>query len=490
MNDELCYLSAADIATGVRRRDFSPVEVVDAFLARIDTNNKHVNAYVTVIAEDARERARAAEKGVLAGRLDGPLHGVPIAIKDLSDHKAGVPNSSGSKPLADFVSPTTSLQVQRLEGAGAIVLGKTNTPEFGARSTTDNYIFGPTSTPFAPGKNAGGSSGGSAAAVGAGLAAMATASDGGGSIRIPASLCGIYGLKPTAGLIPRKARPDAFGFHTPFGDIGPVTRTVDDAALMMEVLTDHEPRDPFSPPGRDLEYRSAVDHSVEGIKVAYSSDLGIFPVEPAVSQIVERAVKALEPLVKIVEAPQFKLDRSNDELSALWWQEIGVANATIAARWKAQGIDLLGKHAEELSPEFRESAEKGSVLSALDYRMGDIARTEVYDRFEDLFETYDVLITPTVGVLPFDNRDDGNTLGPSTVCGQKIDPVLGWILTYPLNFTGHPAASVPAGFTADGLPVGLQIIGRRFSERTILAVSGALERVNPWAWAYKSLIPF
>src|SRR5205823_3707715 len=213
------------------------VEVVDYFLDRIDRDNHTVNAYVLVLHEDARRLAREAEKAVVSGARLGPLHGLPIAIKDLFDFKAGVPNTFGCKPFRDWTPAVSATYVSRLEAAGAIVLGKTNTPEFGHRGLTDNYLFGPTSTPFRPGKNAGGSSGGSAAAVADGLAPIAQGSDGGGSIRIPAAWCGVYGFKPSFGRVATVARPDAFLLAVPFAHAGPLARSVADAVLMLNAIT-------------------------------------------------------------------------------------------------------------------------------------------------------------------------------------------------------------------------------------------------------------
>ena len=268
MAEELCFTPATELAFRIRRRDLSPVEVVDAFLDRIEDRNGRINAYVTVLDEEARKKAKEAERLLGSGRPLGPLHGVPVAIKDLFDFKAGVRNTFGSKPLADFVPRQSVTYVERLEEAGAIVLGKTNTPEFGHKGATDNLLFGPTSTPFAPGKNAGGSSGGSAAAVADGLAAIAQGTDSGGSIRIPASFCGVYGLKASFGRVATASRPDAFVTHTPFSHSGPLSRTIEDAALMVDVMTGPHPRDPFSLPNDGTDYLVATRQSIEGMRVA------------------------------------------------------------------------------------------------------------------------------------------------------------------------------------------------------------------------------
>jgi Asp-tRNA(Asn)/Glu-tRNA(Gln) amidotransferase A subunit family amidase len=487
VSGDLCFVSATELASRIRRRDLSPVEVVDAFLERIEERNGEIGAYVTVIGEEARDAAREAERAVGSGEPLGPLHGVPVAIKDLFDYKAGVRNTFGSKPLAGHVPQHDATYVERLEGAGAIILGKTNTPEFGHKGATDNLHFGPTSTPFAPGKNAGGSSGGSAAAVADGLCAIAQGTDAGGSIRIPASFCGVYGFKASFGRVASVTRPDAFVSHTPFSHSGPLSRTVEDAALMLGAMSGPHPRDPLSLPDEGIDYIAATRRSIKGMRVAYSPNFGIFPVEERVLSVVEEAVRAFEEAGARVEGVDVELGHGQRELCELWMREVGVKSAEIVANLKDAGVvDLLGEHREDLTPEFAGLVEKGWGMGAVEHRKDDVVRTEVFDALQDLFDDYDLLLTPTLAVPPFDNADDGNTVGPSEVNGEEVDPLLGWCLTYPVNFTGHPAASVPAGFT-DGLPVGLQIVGRRFADETVLAASAAFERIRPWHDSYDKL---
>jgi Asp-tRNA(Asn)/Glu-tRNA(Gln) amidotransferase A subunit family amidase len=488
VSGELCFTPAAELASRIRRRDLSPVEVVEAFLARIEERNGGINAYVTVIGDEAREVARQAERAVMAGDLLGPLHGVPVAIKDLFDYKVGIRNTFGSKPLAGYVPHQNATYVERLEGAGAIVLGKTNTPEFGHKGATDNFLFGPTSTPFAPSKNAGGSSGGSAAAVADGLCAIAQGTDAGGSIRIPASFCGAYGFKASFGRVASATRPDAFLSHTPFSHSGPLSRTVEDAALMLGAMAGPHPRDPFSLPDEGTDYGAATRWPVEGMRIAYSPDFGVFPVEERVLSVIEEAVRAFEDVGAHVEEASVGFGRDQREMCELWLREVGVKSAEIVSNLKDAGVaDLLGEHREDLTPEFAGLLEKGHAMGAVEYRKDEVVRTEVFDAIQDLFDEYDLLVTPTLAVPPFDNADDGNTLGPSEVNGEEVDPLLGWCLTYPINFTGHPAASVPAGFTEDGLPIGMQIVGRRFADGAVLAASAAFERVRPWHNSYDVL---
>src|SRR5215213_2724555 len=447
-------MPAAELASRIRRRDLSPLEVVEAFLRRIEERNDAINAYVTIIGDEALEVAREAERAVISGDLLGPLHGVPVAIKDLFDYKVGVRNTFGSKPLAGYVPRQNATYVERLEGAGAIVLGKTNTPEFGHKGATDNFLFGPTSTPFAPGKNAGGA----------------------------------YGFKASFGRVASATRPDAFLSHTPFSHSGPLSRTVEDAALMLGAMAGSHPRDPFSLPDEGTDYVAATRRSVGGMRIAYSPNFGVFPVEERVLSVIEEAVRAFEEAGAHVEEANVGFERDQREMCELWIREVGVKSAEIVSNLKDAGVaDLLGEHKNDLTPEFADLLEKGHAMGAVEYRKDEVVRTEVFDAIQDLFDGYDLLVTPTLAVPPFDNADDGNTLGPSEVNGEEVDPLLGWCLTYPINFTGHPAASVPAGFTGDGLPIGMQIVGRRFDDGAVLAASAAFERVRPWHGSYDVL---
>lgn len=482
--NEICFASATELAARIRRRDLSPVEAVEAFLERIHARNDRLNAYVCPLDEEARERARQAEQEVASGAPLGALHGVPIAIKDLFDFKSGVANTFGCKPLADFVPEVSATYVHRLEAAGGIVLGKTNTPEFGHKGITDNRLFGPTSTPYAPGKNAGGSSGGSAAAVADGMAALAQGSDGGGSIRIPAAWCNLVGFKASYGRVAQAVRPDAFLSHTPFIHAGPLARTVDDAALMLAVISGPDPGDPLSMPDEGVDFLGAPRRGVSGLRVGYSPDFGAFPLDPRVRAVVDEAVRAFETAGAAVERAAIDLGSPQGELSEVWLREIGMLYAGTVQAMKDQGIDLLGAHRDELDAPFAELVERCGELGILDYKRDELVRTTVYDAIEDALADHDVLVTATLATPPVDNADDRTTVGAREVAGEKVDPLIGWCLTYPVNFTGHPAASIPAGFTDDGLPVGLQVVGRPYADADVIAVSRAIERAQPWGDRY------
>ena len=458
-------LSAAQVATEIRTGAISPPDVVDAYLDRIAAENDGLNAYITVIAESAREAAREAEAALERGDDVGPLCGVPIALKDLRAMKAGVRHTFGSRLFADFEANRTSVVVDRLEAAGAIVLGKTNTPEFGHKGLTQNELVGATASPVDRSLNAGGSSGGSAAAVGAGLAGLATGSDAGGSIRIPAACCGVFGMKPSFGLVPIDARPNAFGQKRHHTAIGPLSRTVEDAALMLEVMAGPHPADPGSVPV-DIDFRGAVGRSIDGVGIAYSPDLDVFEVDPAVQTVVEDALAGFEAAGATVETISVDHRLSMNELAEAVGTTFTVGMAeTASVIQEHTGVDLTA-HPDDVSDSLLEMIEEGRGHGTGDLARSGIARTELFDAIQSVFESDDLLVTPTLARPGFGRHED---LG--------IDA---WdaMLTWPFNVTGHPAASVPVGPTEAGQPVGLQVVGRRYADDTVLAASAVLESVN------------
>ncbi|MFB6107159.1 MAG: amidase [Halobacteriaceae archaeon] len=485
MTDDIVFRSATDQARLIRAGERSPVAVVRAHLDRIDELDDEVNAFVHRLDDRAMDRAREAERAVQRGDPLGPLHGVPVAVKDLED-VAGTPTTSGSQPFVDDVASENAPVVDRLEDAGAIVVGKTNTPEFGHKGTTDNVPFGPTGTPFDPSRNAGGSSGGSAAAVAAGMAALAVGSDGGGSVRIPSAWCGVVGLKATYRRVARPQRPDAFS-HTPFSQIGPHARTVEDAALLFDAVSGPHPRDPLSLPDDGFEAVSATRGGVDGLDVAYSPDLGVFPLADPVRDTVDEAVAALETAGATVDRVDPDFGHSRDQLRDAWLAGFEVGYASLNENVKPE-VDYLGADRDVATPEFVELVEAGYEYDAVDYKQADVVRTAAVDAVEDVFAEYDLLVSATLADLPVENRTDGSgrTVGPSEVAGEPVDPLIGWCLTYPYNMTGHPVASVPAGM-ADGLPVGLQVAAPRFREGRVLAAGAAVERVRPWADHYRTI---
>lgn len=482
--DELSYMGVGDVAARVRRRELSPVEVVDACIERVEQRNPSINALVYFGFDDARRAARDAERALASGAALGPLHGVPTVLKDLFDFKPGwVTTFGGIRALRGFVADFHCGYAERMEQAGAILVGKTNSPVMGLSGACDNPLFGPSRNPFDTAKNTGGSSGGSAAAVADGLLAVAEGSDGGGSVRIPASWCGVYGYQPSFGRVPSLARPNAFAGTSPFLYEGAITRSVDDAALAMTALGGYHPRDPFSLRD-DVDYRGAVRRGIAGMRIAYSRDLDVFPVDRRIADVIDRAVRAFEEAGARVEEVSLGLQRDQRELSDLWCRLIMAVNHAGFADLRAGGIDVLGAHRDDLPPEYLHWIDATAGRTLADASRDEQMRTEVFDAVQGVFADHDLLVSPTLAALPVDNVDDGLTLGPSEVEGVAVDPLIGWCMTYFTNFTGHPAASIPSGFV-DGLPVGMQIIGPRCGDADVFAASGAFERLRPWSDSYR-----
>jgi amidase len=485
LSDELAYASVTDIARAIRERKLSPVEVVDAFITRIEARNPSLNAFVYRGFDEARDSAKKAEAKVMSGQELGVLHGVPVGIKDLFDFKPGwISTFGGIRALRNYKVNFYCAFAERIEKAGAIILGKTNSPVMGFRGTCDNYLFGVTKNPFDTSKNTGGSSGGSSAAVADGLLPLAEGTDGGGSIRIPASCCNLFGYKAAFGRVPCVIRPNAFGADTPFIFEGPITRNVEDAALALSALAGYHPGDPYSL-DEQPDFAAATRKSINGWKIAYSPNLDVFPVDARVADIVRNAVQAFEQAGAHVEEIKIGINRPQKELSDLWCRLIMPLNLQTLEGFRNSGIDILKDHRDDLPPEYLSWVDRGYKISALEFFRDQAIRSEIYDAFQGVLNRYRLLITPTLACLPVDNATDGNTKGPDRIDGEEVDPLIGWCLTYPVNFTGHPAASIPTGLAAGNLPVGMQIIGRRYADADVLAASAAFERLRPWRDAYR-----
>ena len=483
--DELAYTTATELAARIRRRELSPIEVVDAFIERIQARNQSLNALVHLGFDDARQRAREAEQAVVSGAELGVLHGVPTAIKDLFDFQPGWPATFGGvRALKELTLDIACPFAERIQRAGAIVVGKTNSPVMGFRGTCDNYLFGPSRNPFDPAKNSGGSSGGSAAAVADGLLPLAEGTDGGGSIRIPASWCGVYGYKASFGRIPYLNRPNAFSGTNPFLFEGPITRTVEDAALALDALAGYDSRDPFSIDTGE-RFTPAGRRSISGWRIAYSPDFDVFPVDRRVTEVVGGAVRAFEQAGAQVEEVRLGIERDQRELSDLWCRLIMPINVETFENFKRNGLDLLADHREDFPPEYLRWVEEGYRMTALDLSRDQQVRSEIYDAIQRVLDDHQLLVTPTLACLPVDNAEDGNTVGPRRINDVEVDPLIGWCLTYFVNFSGHPAASIPAGLVEERLPVGMQLIGRRYADADVLAASAAFERIRPWQDTYR-----
>jgi amidase len=480
---DLATMTATEIAGRIRRRQVSPVEVMDAAIHRIEARNPSLNAFVYLAFDEAREQARKAERVQMSGDAVGSLFGVPTAMKDLFDSKPGwITTFGGVRAFKDFRADFYSTYPARIEKAGAIVVGKTNSPVMGFRGVCDNYLFGPTRNPFDLRRNSGGSSGGSAAAVGDGLVALAGGTDGGGSIRIPSAWCGVFGFKASFGRVPFAPRPDGFSAIAPFLFEGPITRDVEDAALAMNALAGYDPADPFSLDEK-IDFVAAMRRPIRGKRIAFSADFGVFPVDTAISAVVADSVRVFEALGAYVEPVNIVLPHSQQEMSELWCRMVTPLSVAAFEDFKASGIDLLRDHRSDFPPAFLEWLERGYRYTLADQRQDQVMRTKIYDAMQKVMADYDLLVTPTLACMPVENLKNGDTVGPSNINGQSVNPLIGWCMTYIQNFTGNPAASIPAGLS-HGLPVGMQIIGRRYGDADVFAASAAFERARPWRQTY------
>lgn len=459
---ELCYMPALELGEAVRAKKVSPVEVVDAVLARIERLNPTLNAYCTVTAAAARAAAKEAEAVVIRGDALGTLHGIPVSIKDLVATK-GVRTTHGSKLYDQFIPDDDAPVVERLKRAGAIILGKTNTPEFGHKAITDNLLFGPSRNPWRLEYTPGGSSGGAAAAVATGLGPLAVGTDAGGSIRIPASCCAIFGLKPTLGLV---AMAPTFGGLETLSHTGPMTRTVRDAALMLNSMVGADPRDLSSLPAVETDYLAGLERGIQGLRVAWTPDWGYAAVDPDVRQIAEAAAKRFTDLgCQVEEAHSGFADPAET------YQVLSTASraARVADRWPAER--------DRVDPSLAVQIEAGMRWSAVDFVRASNVRRMLNDVFVRFFSHYDLLLTPTFAAPPPPVKIEAH----EEIAGRKVTR-LGWLaFTFPLSLIGYPAASVPCGWTREGLPVGLQITAPRLADALVLRASAAFEALAPWA---------
>ncbi len=466
-SETLGFTEAHELASLIRKKEISPVEVIDTFLERIATINPKLNAYVTVVEDLARSAAIEAEKALTDGSEIGPLHGVPAAIKDLALTR-GIRSTSGSRIYADRVPAQDNRAVKRLREAGAIILGKTNTPEFGWLSISDNELFGPTCNPWALDHTSGGSSGGAAAAAAAGLAPISLGSDGGGSIRHPASFCSVFGIKPSFGLVPRLDPHD--GWET-LSHQGPIARTVAGAAAALDAMAGYD-REDFSsaplPPQHFLENLTNVDPTQW--KIAFSADLGFAEVDERVRAAFNAAVARYEKLgFTLVEAcPDLKSAR--EIFKGVMFPEVAGAEFSYIAADGSSGMN----------PDLTRFVWKRRDILARDYLAASQRRRTLYLAVERFFEDYDLLLTPTMALPPFEHPRSMSEY-PHTVNGREVGST-GWHpFTPAFNLTHHPAASLPCGFTPEGLPVGLQIVAPRYADLRVLQLAAALESEEPWA---------
>ena len=466
--EDLCFTPAVELAARIRRREVSPVELVNALLDRIERLQPALNAYTVLYPEQALSAARRAERDVVAGADLGPLHGVPFSVKDMVASE-GMRLTFGSYMFEHNVADHDAVAVQRLKAAGGIAIGMTAMGEFGHKGFNDSPLWGVTRNPWNLDRTTGGSSGGAAAAIAAGMGPLGIGTDYAGSVRIPASCCGIVGLKGTLGAVPHDDAPEAFGgmLH-----IGPMARTVADAALMMSIMMGPHPADPFSYGALGAE-RVAIASAQEGVRgkrFAWMPKVGNPSLDPDVATATRAAVEQLQQYGGEVEEIEVDLRVSADLIFTI-----------TPPAFYAQYGSRLPEFADKLDPTFRSVIEAGADALAHVYQAALMQRTALFRQVQRLFDSYDFLVMPTLSApalaathKAFDELTIGNVAAGT--------PRYSWYpYTHPFNVTGHPAMSIPVGWSQEELPIGLQIVGPWHSEDRVISVAALLERILPWA---------
>ncbi len=476
-DNEICRMDAVSLAAKVRGKELSAIEVAEAVLRRMDVLEPHLHAFCTPTPDVARAAARAVDAKIAAGEDPGLLAGVPVGIKDLVATK-DILTVMGSPLYKDFVPDEDDICVERLKAAGAVIIGKTNVPEFGYSGVGHNPVFETTRNPWNTALTPGGSSAGSGASVAAGVAPFAIGSDGGGSVRIPSAHCGLYGIKASMGRVAlypgcRDDRYPGISSWESLEHIGPMSRTVADAALMLKVITGPDPRDRYSIPAADFDYLAATTEDIRGLRIAYSEDWGYAAVDPEVRRVVSEAVAVFET----------ELGCTVERADPGWDDAFGTFWGLVAGDTDLTGMRRMMKGREkEMSPHLVDLLQR--PWTAEEFTDAKIGRQKLCNKMWRFMARYDLLITPTLAVPPF----PVNIQGPEIIEGRMVRSTEWLAFTFPMNMTGQPAATIPAGFTRDGLPVGMQIVGRHLADRTVLAASGAFERARPWAHKWPALL--
>ena len=459
---EICYMSAGDLSKLVQNKEISPVEIIEAHLTRIDATEPVLNSFITLLADEARGAALQAEKDIQAGRYKGPLHGIPVALKDLYN-TGGVRTTSGSRIFDNFIPTEDCTVAAKFQQAGAILVGKLNMHPFAYGPTGENLDYGHMHNPWNPDMVTGGSSGGSGSAAAAGQCTITTGSDTGGSIRIPAALCGIVGLKPTYGLVSRHGlTPLSWSLDHP----GPMTRTVEDAAITMNVIAGHDPKDVASAKVDIPDYTSALTGDIKGLRIGLVKEYFESPLDPQVRKAVMDAIGLLESMgaeVKEVSYPMFN-------------QSQAISSTVLMSEATAYHRDLLEKDGHQIYEPVRQRLEAGLFISAAEYLRAQQARTIFDNQGRSLLDDVDLLAGPTEPVTA------PRIMASKVMAGEQEVGVVGALTQYtrPYNINGFQAISVPCGFSDENMPIGLQLAGKPFDELTVLRAAHAYEQATDW----------
>jgi Asp-tRNA(Asn)/Glu-tRNA(Gln) amidotransferase A subunit family amidase len=457
-HSDLTFTPATELRDLIRARRVSPVELLESVLARAEDVQPRLYPFVTIDAERARTAARAAEAAVMGQQPLGPLHGIPVSIKDL-DPTSGLRTTYGSKFSEHNVPTYDSIVVERVRAAGGVIFAKTNTPNYGHKDSCDNLLMPPTRNPWKTDRTSGASSGGAAVAVAVGAGPLAHGSDGAGSIRIPAALCGVFGLKPSFGRVPTWPNADIWAARS---HSGPITRTVADAGLLLGVMAGPDPRDPVSLDATGTDYLAACQPGdLKGLKVAWSADFGYAVVDPAVRRVAEASARRFAELGCIVEAVDPGWDNPAPWAETLW-------HSNMAARFS----DQLDERPEWIDSSLRTMIEAGRRLSGMQVGRAQLARTAFYNQAQQFMARYDLLLTPQMPCVAWPAEPSAKEHNESIFDHLPF--------TFPFNGTGWPAASVPCGFNDEGLPIGLQIVAPWRQDGLCLRAAAAFEAIQPW----------
>jgi len=461
--EEICFLPAFEMKEKIASQELSSIEITEAIIERIEKINPIINAYCTTAFDLARSMAKEADDRVKKGEKLGLLNGIPTSIKDLNQVK-GVRTTFGSKIYEFNIPEEDSIAIARLKKEGCVILGKTNTPEFGFKGVTDNLIFGASKNPWNLERTPGGSSGGAASAAASGLSPLAQGSDGGGSIRHPAGLCGIYGLKPNYGRVPMYPREFIAAYD--LGVVGPIVRYVKDAALMLDAMKGPFEREMFMLPKDGISYYETVEDKPKKLKIGYTIDLGYAKlIDPEVERAVIDSAQKFEKLDWDVEEAHLKIKKPERSFLTMWTSLFAYDLKPKLAKW-----------GNKLDPALFKLVQAGLSYGPLDLPKALAERRKFHETFMPIFNNYDLLITPTTAITAFE-------LGipfPTKINNVNVSPTAWQPFTFPFNMTGQPAATIPCGWSKEGLPIGMQIVGKLFDEKTVLQVSKAFENISPW----------
>ena len=461
--EEICFMSALDMFEAIKRQELTSVEITETIIERIEKINPITNAYCTTTFDLARKMAKEADDKVKKGEKLGLLNGIPTSIKDLYPVK-GIRTTYGSKIYENYIPDHDSIAIRRLKKEGCVILGKTNTPEFGFKGVTDNLIFGHSRNPWNLDFTTGGSSGGAASAVVSGLGSLAQGSDGGGSIRHPSSFCGTFGLKPSFGRVP--IYPSIYPLSLDLSVIGPIVRHVKDAALMLDAMKGPFEGDKATLPKDGFRYSDKISEVPEGLKIGYSLDLGYAKaVDTEVEKNILNSVELFENFGWTIEPVKMKLRKAHLSFTTIWTSALGYNLRSFLKEWE-----------EKMDPDLVKLIKAGLGYDGTSLPKALAVRAQIYATIYKVFKDYDILITPSTAIPAFKL----GSMFPSKINGINVSPTAWMPFSFPFNLTGHPAASIPSGWSSSGLPIGMQIVGRRFDELTVLQVSKAFEELAPW----------